>query len=216
MKIPVAVADPVPSYRCGVVAALLQAGFDAEAIENPESWVKVTGRRALLVTATLPQEASRLGALTAEGDDVVIVVLLRDVSPAAYREALKQRAWGAVAWDAPPETMVEVLRAALECQCVLPTHVAQSLADGRDLTAELPELSDWETLALQLLANGATVADVANETKYSERETCWLLHRLYKRIGAGNRIEALVQAARFGLLELIPDDTLLPGDPAGA
>ena len=146
MKIPVAVADPVPSYRYGVVAALLEAGFDAEAIEDPESWVKATGRRALLVTVTLPEEASRLSALTAEGDDeVVIVALLRTTTPVAYGEALRQGAWGAVAWDATPERMVEVLLAALECQCLMPIDVARSLVEDEDFNSELPASSDSGT-----------------------------------------------------------------------
>jgi len=142
MKIPVAVADPVPSYRYGVVAALVEAGFDAEAIESPESWVQATGRRALLVTVTLPEDASRLSSLTAEGDEVVIVALLRKVTPVAYAEALRQGAWGAVAWDAPPEKMVDVLQAALECQCLLPIGIARSLVEDEDFDAELPALSD--------------------------------------------------------------------------
>ncbi len=212
MKIPVAIADPVPSYRYGVVSALLEAGFDAEAIATPESWVQMPGRRALLVTATLPQEASRLSALTADHDDIVIVVLLREVTPAAYAEALSQGASGAVAWDAAPETIVDVLRAALERQCILPINVARFLAESEAFTSELPVLSDWETKALQLLASGATVVELADETNYSEPETFRLLHRLYERIGVANRVEAIVKAARIGLLDAVSGAGFLPDE----
>jgi DNA-binding NarL/FixJ family response regulator len=207
MNIPVAVADPVPSYRYGVVAALVDAGFDAEGTENPESWVKAPGRRALLVSATLPEEAPRLSALITDSDDVVIVALLRDVTPAAYVEALRQGASGAVAWDAAPGTMIEVLQGAMEGQCILPLDVARLLAASQDFSPELPALSDWEMTALRLLANGVTIAELANETNHSERETFRLLHRLYERMGAASRSEAIVRAAQIGLLDTVPDES---------
>ena len=61
-------------------------------------------------------------------------------------------------------------------------------------------ISPWEVHWLQMLANGATVADVARDASYSEREMFRLLNRLYRAMGARNRVEAIVMAARAGLL----------------
>ncbi|MDQ3641282.1 MAG: hypothetical protein M3450_07420 [Actinomycetota bacterium] len=54
---------------------------------------------------------------------------------------------------------------------------------------------------LQTLARGATVARLAGEVGYSEREMFRILSNLYQRMGVVSRTEALVQAAQWGLLE---------------
>jgi DNA-binding NarL/FixJ family response regulator len=136
-------------------------------------------------------------------EDLVIVGLLRVAGIAAYREAFRFGATAAVAWDETPENVVKVVRACLDGFCLLPVGIAQGLVTAQSYE-ESPFLTEWERRYLQRLANGATVAEVAREASYSEREMFRLLHQLYQRLGARSRTEALVKAARLGLLDALP------------
>ena len=60
---------------------------------------------------------------------------------------------------------------------------------------------------LQLLAQGRTVAELADLDGYSEREMFRTLKDLYTRIGVTSRTEAIVWASRYGVLD--------PSDAAG-
>jgi DNA-binding NarL/FixJ family response regulator len=54
---------------------------------------------------------------------------------------------------------------------------------------------------LQALASGETVAELSLRLGYSEREMYRRLRRLYSRIGATGRTDALLRASRWGLLD---------------
>jgi DNA-binding NarL/FixJ family response regulator len=59
-----------------------------------------------------------------------------------------------------------------------------------------PEEIDW----LRLLADGATIHELADKVGYSERALYRILHGLYGRMRVSNRTEAILQAKRWGLL----------------
>ena len=203
MKILVGVAHPVPAYREGLVVALVGAGFAADPVDDAGQWVQGGNHRLLLWSVRLPDESSRLARVRGMNEDLVIVTLLQPAGVGAYREAFRFGATAAVAWDETPERIIEVVRASLDGLCLLPVLVARGLATA-ERYEESPFLSDWERTCLQRLSAGATVADVAREANYSEREMFRLLHQLYERLGARGRIEALVKAAQFGLLDPAP------------
>ena len=60
---------------------------------------------------------------------------------------------------------------------------------------------DLDRQRLWLLAQGATVGEVAAAEGYSSRHMRRLLADLYRRLGATGRIPALVAAVRLGLLD---------------
>jgi len=200
MNVPIGVSDPVPAYRHGLTGALVDAGLDAEAVEDAPAWLQRGGRRGLLQSVNLPEESRRLTALRARNKDAVIVALLRNGSPEAYREALREGANGAVAWHEKPEKVIQVLREAFDDYCLLPFPIARALTLDDHEAPELPGISAVEVGWLKMLAHGATIAELARDASYSEREMFRLLHRLYERVGASTRLEAIVLAARAGLL----------------
>jgi len=200
LDILVGVTDRIPAYRQGLLTALRAAGFVAEAVPDAAAWVAEPGRRALLASVSLPEESAALAAVTAAGENPVVVALLREPTLRAYAEALRAGAAGAVAWDDTPETVIRVLRASLEDQCLLPVSMARALFVNDSLAVDITDVSQEEVRWLQVLANGGTVGDLSRQAAYSEREMFRLLHRLYQRMGARNRMEALVIAARSGLL----------------
>lgn len=200
-EVPVAVVDRVPAYRLGLVAALRDEGFNAEAVLDAAAWGDLPGRRALLVSVSLPEDSAALASLKAANEEVVLVALLREVGPRTYEEALRAGASGAASWEAPPEMIIKVLQAALDDQCLLPVTLARGLLVNDNTVLDVADVSLEEGRWLQMLATGATVAELARHVSYSEREMFRLLNRLYQRMGARNRMEALLIAARSGLLE---------------
>lgn len=68
-----------------------------------------------------------------------------------------------------------------------------------------PRLVVAERAWLRELAQGSTVTALARTAGYSEREMYRLLAKLYTRLAATGRTEALLAAERWGLLD--PDPT---------
>jgi DNA-binding NarL/FixJ family response regulator len=194
----VAVVDRAPAYRRGLELAFSEAGYRVEQPADMSRWAEASGVRALVATCRSASEARRLALARARGTDTVAVALLGDDSSVAYREVLETGVESAVARDASLDHIVEVVDAAVDRRTVLPTEVARSLArgDGDDESVE-DQQAEW----LRALARGATVEELAESVGYSERAMYRQLRRLYERLGATNRTEALLQALRRGLID---------------
>lgn len=200
MSIPVAVVDPLPPYRAGLVSALAEAGFAPEEPPDLSSWLQQDGCRAVVITVDSPDERGRLAELRAAKADVLLVGLISEPRLDTCLQTLKLGGCSVMSRQAPPQAVVRALEAALERQSVLPLDVAQSLAAAHVDRCEL-HVNEDELAWLRALAHGTTVCRLAAEAGYSEREMYRRLAGLYRRLQAANRAEALVQAARLGLLE---------------
>jgi DNA-binding NarL/FixJ family response regulator len=170
MSIPVAVCDPLPIYRRGLLVGVGEAALQPEDPEDLEAWLEGPGRRAVLMTAHLPANAGLLRKLCGIRPDLTVVALLEPATLKAYEVALEAGAAAAVPWNAPLRTVVCQLRAALQCQ--LPTS---PLPDG---------LFPWEALVVRSLTGGATIAEVGRRFGCSEPEMWRILRDLYDRLGA--------------------------------
>lgn len=187
----VAVAEEAASFRRGVDAALEKAGYRPVSIDDsPE---------AVLATLRFPDGCGTVTELAARG--VVVVALLPEPTPEAHAHAYGHGAAGTVDWHADPDEIVATLRAALEGRTRLPVEIARSLSgEWPSLHAPRPEVDDEELDWLDALASGVTVAKLADDTGYSERAMFRKLADLYGRLGVTGRAEAIVAAARLGLL----------------
>ncbi|HEY8200324.1 MAG TPA: hypothetical protein VII47_03125 [Actinomycetota bacterium] len=189
------------------MTVLRAAGFASEEAHDPQQLVVDKHNvAAALVTLSAPQDCETLRRLRTVRPDCVLVALLQDSGVAAYLEALRAGASAAVPWEAEPELIVKVLRVALEGYSLLPLVVTRALMTATTTATgppsrEVPALTSQDVKRLQLLAEGATVVDLARQVGYSEREMFRLLHDLYHRMGVDNRSEALVKAAQWGLLQ---------------
>ena len=200
----VAVVDPVPAYRRGLVAALQDAGFNAFE-DGAQARGLGRGLDALLVT--VERSAADVDLEPPRGVRCV-VALLQDPSVGAYLEALRCGARSAVAWSGAPELVAQVVEAAISGHALLPAEVAAALARRVPGSAAL-DVSDEERHWLCVLAEGSTVGQLAAEGRRSERGMHRLLHDLYARMRVTKRSEAIVLAARMGLL----DDEVPPQIP---
>ena len=62
------------------------------------------------------------------------------------------------------------------------------------------QITPWERIALQLLADGETTTDIAARFDMSDVEVEMHLSTLFARMGVSNRVDAGIAAFRRGLL----------------
>lgn len=131
--------------------------------------------------------------------DLGIVVLTMYAGDDQLFEALDAGASAFVPKDAPAG---EVVAAARHSATSPRSFAANDLAEAmkRRLTPTGPQLSRRERQVLQLLADGLGVAQISRELFISESTTKTHISKLYEKLGAGNRAQALMSALRLGLL----------------
>jgi len=138
--------------------------------------------------------------LRAAGETMGIVILTMFTGDDQLLGALEAGASGFVAKDAP---VGEVLAAARHAAATPQAFTASELADAmrRRLTPPSgPQLSPRERQVLQLLADGKAVAGIASELYISASTAKTHVAKLYEKLGASNRAQALMIALRMGLL----------------
>ena len=86
---------------------------------------------------------------------------------------------------------------------VRPMSGVHALAEAmkRRLAPSGPQLSPREGQVLRLLADGMSVAGIAKQLFVSESTAKTHISKLYEKLGAANRAQALMTALRLGLLE---------------
>ena len=199
-EVPISVVDPVPAYRAGLLAVLAGEGFHCAHPDAVEATVAQPGRKALLITIRSDSEWETVNRYGHRCPTTVVIALLVDASPAGYRDAFRAGACSAVPFDAPVETIVAVLRAALDQHALLPVELAQALASG-DNGQTRGWITDSEAEWLRHLKTGMTIAKLAEKVGYSERSLYRLLHDMYGRMQVSNRTEAIAKAARLGIID---------------
>lgn len=195
MSVRVAVSDPLPMFRQGVMACLDDVLVEIEAPTDLRTWALGADRRVILLTVQAAADWDLLSDLCQARDDLVVVAVLEEASVASYLRAISAGAAGAIPRTVSMTKLRAVFRAAVEGSTVLPTDVVWALA-GRD--AETVPVTDHPSSReigwLRDLANGVSVGRIAEGAGYSERMMFRLLRDLYTRLGARNRTEALMLA----------------------
>lgn len=128
-----------------------------------------------------------------------IVVLTMYAGDEQLFEALEAGASAFVAKDAPADDVVAAARHAT----VSPrSFAAANLADAmrRLITPTGPRLSPREAEVLRLLADGLGVAAIARQLFVSESTAKTHISKIYEKLGAANRAQAIMNAIRAGLL----------------
>jgi DNA-binding NarL/FixJ family response regulator len=128
MPVRVAVSDPLPVYRRGIMATLGEAGFRPEAPDDLLTWVRQEHRHVVLLTLDAPSDWALLVELRHTRSDLLVVAVLTDVSVQSYVKALITGAAAAIPRDASPEAVRRVFEEAVEGFSVLPVEVVQALA----------------------------------------------------------------------------------------
>ncbi len=115
--------------------------------------------------------------------------------------ALEAQASAFVAKSAPTD---EVLSAARHAAAAPHSFTAAGLVQAmmRERSAPKVTLSPREQQVLELLGNGLTVPLIAGKLYISQSTAKTYISKLYEKLGATNRSQALVEAVRLGLLDV--------------
>jgi DNA-binding NarL/FixJ family response regulator len=120
--------------------------------------------------------------------------------------AMEAGASAFVGKDAPSAEVVRAARhAAVSPRSFLCTGLAGAMM--RRMSAESTRLSTREHEVLLLLADGANAAAIGQQLYMSESTVKSHIARIYQKLGAQNRAQALVTAMRIGLLSTVQRPT---------
>lgn len=160
----------------------------------------------VLVTDVLLPDGSGLDivrVLRRERKELGIVVLTMYAGDEQIFAAMDAGASAFVGKDAPSSAVVAAARQA----AVAPlSFTCAGLAEAmvRRMTSGIPKLSDRERQVLDLLAEGLGVTAIASKLFVSESTAKSHIAKIYDKLGAANRAQALVAAMRMGLLTALP------------
>jgi DNA-binding NarL/FixJ family response regulator len=130
-----------------------------------------------------------------------IVVLTMYAGDDQVFAALDAGASGFVGKDAPAE---EVVAAARHAAANPRAFTARDLAGAmqRRMSAPAgPKLSPREREVLDLLVDGLAIAQIARRLYISESTAKTHVANIYEKLGAGNRAQAVIAAARLGIID---------------
>ena len=139
-------------------------------------------------------------ALRKENRTVGLVVLTMYAGDEQLFAAMDAGASGFVGKDAPTSSVVGAARQAVVAPL---TFTCTGLAEAmvrRMSSGGAPRLSDRERQVLELLAEGLGVSAIAARLYLSESTAKSHIGRIYDKLGAANRAQALVTAMRLGLI----------------
>jgi DNA-binding NarL/FixJ family response regulator len=135
--------------------------------------------------------------------DMGIVVLTMYAGDEQLFGALEAGASAFVAKDSPSD---DVIAAARHASVSPRSFTAADLAEAmrRKLTPSGPQLSARESEVLKLLAEGLGVAAISRQLFVSESTAKTHISKIYEKLGAANRAQAIMIAIRSGLLSNEP------------
>jgi DNA-binding NarL/FixJ family response regulator len=135
-------------------------------------------------------------------DQTGVVVLTMHSGDDQIFAAMEAGASGFVGKDAPSAEVVRTARhAAISPRSFVCAGLAQAMM--RRATSESTRLSDREHEVLLLLAEGLGAAEIGKQLYLSESTAKSHIAKIYQKLGAANRAQALVTAMRVGLLSSV-------------
>ena len=139
-------------------------------------------------------------AVRAERPTAGLVVLTMYDGDEHLLGALQAGASAFVLKSAPSEDVVAAARQAASAPT---SFTAADLASvmRRRMHAESVQLTPRELEILQLLAQGCSIADVSRQLYISPSTAKTHMSKLYDKLGAGNRTQAVMAAVRLGLVD---------------
>jgi two-component system nitrate/nitrite response regulator NarL len=166
--------------------------------------------RPSLVLVDIPDSgdvlSERIGQIRAAAPRARIVVLTDTVRVNRLTEALAAGVDGYLAKNMSAEALYQSLRLVLLGEKVLPTDLAQLLADrmmmprsGGAATPHLSGLSDREMQILGCLVSGDQNKQIAYELKISDGTVKVHLKAILKKIRVQNRTQAAIWAMNHGI-----------------
>jgi DNA-binding NarL/FixJ family response regulator len=204
--IKVIVVDDHPVVRHGIVSMLrYEADIEVvgEAADGAEALRLILDLRpdVVLLDLRMPQLSGVevMQRARAQGAAVRFLVLTTYDTDEYIAPALSAGAQGYLLKDAPPEELVRAVHMLMQGRAALePAVAARMLARIADAPAD--ELSGRELEVLRLLARGDSNKEIAAQLTLSENTIKTHLSRIFDKLGARSRTEAVTIAIQRGLV----------------
>lgn len=208
-QVAVVVVDRCPALGAGLVEVLRAEGFLVTRSAVPVSRMRPGDAGAALVTVGHDDaDWTTMSELRRRFPDLALIAVLLGNEPPDHLRALRSGASAAINMRADPAQLAAAIRAALAGLTVLPIRMAHTVAAQAAAHAAPGRLSEDDVRWLRALGRGRSVVELACVEGYSQREAFRRLARLYRRMGARNRQEAIALAAQWGVL--VPEACDLP------
>jgi two-component system nitrate/nitrite response regulator NarL len=196
----VAVVAEDPLVRSGLVSLLgSEPGFSALSEPGMPSDTRVLEAGAELILWDVGA-----GAVPAERplarEQIPTLALVRDEEAAL--DVLRAGALGVLLRSADGERLLLALRAVANGIAVFEPALLRALLVGRVAPGDTLSLTPRETEVLNLLAEGLSNKLIADRLKISDHTAKFHVNAILNKLGAETRTEAVVLAARRGLLML--------------
>jgi DNA-binding NarL/FixJ family response regulator/class 3 adenylate cyclase len=217
-KVRVLIVDDQALVRTGF-RMILDAEEDMDVVgeaSNGKEAIGEAGRLSpdvVLMDVRMPEldgiEATR--RLLAEGavDSKVVMLTTFDMDEYVY-EALRAGASGFLLKDAPPEQLVDGIRAVCSGDALLAPSVTKRVIEefvrrppeaARTAPPEVEELTPRENEVLKLIARGLSNAEIAQHLVVSETTVKTHVARVLMKMGLRDRVQAVVMAYESGLVQ---------------
>ena len=146
-------------------------------------------------------------AIRRDSQQIGLVVVTMHSGDEQIFAAMEAGASAFVGKDAPSAEVVKAARhAVISPRSFLCAGLVGAMM--RRASAESTRLSDREHQVLVLLADGLGAGAIAQKLYLSESTAKSHIARIYQKLGANNRAQALVTAMRIGLLSSLPSRDL--------
>jgi len=136
------------------------------------------------------------------GTKVILITI--DESRGAISEAIQAGVSGYLLKDASPEALVDAAKQAVEGRAVIHPQLTKTFIEEVQHADEAPAttpLSKREREILQMVANGSTTKEVARDLGISPHTVKTHLERIFEKLGANDRAQAVAIAIRTGLVQ---------------
>jgi DNA-binding NarL/FixJ family response regulator len=135
--------------------------------------------------------------------DTRVILITIDESRGAISDAIQAGVSGYLLKDASPETLVDAARNAIEGNAVIHPQLTKTFIEEVHLVEtegrSMP-LSKREREILQKVADGSTTRQVATDLGISPHTVKTHLERIFEKLGANDRAQAVAIAIRTGIV----------------
>jgi DNA-binding NarL/FixJ family response regulator len=206
-------ADDHRMLREGLRRSMTDQGFDVvgeardgdEAIRLAEELMP----EVILMDVTMPEvdgvEATR--QIRQQFPEIRIVMLTMHADQEVLAAAIRAGASGYLVKDCSTEEIASAVRMAASGETALSPQLAASMLDEvRKLDQPVGEeervITRREEEVLQLIANGCSTPEVAEQLFISQKTVKNHLASIYQKLDARDRTQAVLQAVRMGIVHL--------------
>jgi len=197
--------DDQPTYAHGLKTLLTALADDIDVVgiaTNGAEGVEVVGEAhpdVVLMDIRMPgvegvEAARKIHDLFPE---VRIIMLTVSEDPRDVHTSLTAGVMGYLSKDVEPEQLIADIRAVRAGEVVLSRFAASVSFADREQTAPL---SDAELHILKLISRGCEHSSIAAELAVSDSTLKRMMHDVHRKLGVENRIQAVVVAAKRGLV----------------